>query len=130
MKAPKRIDDGTIPVIGEQKAWQWYAAKEVKDGGARTINDIENIIRKYADPMIETIANVPIQISLRTQVPGTPDFQLICSNVIQVGQERALAKKDLTNPMFLQSFLLEGRRAWPIGYKEGLNDHKGALILP
>ncbi len=124
MKNPKRIDAGTIPAIGEQKAWQYYAAKELKEGGTKTVAEIEGIIRKYADPIISAVSNIPIQISLRTKIPGVSQFQLLCSNVIEAGQERALAKKDLPNPMFLESFLLEGRRCWPRGYKSGFDDHE------
>ena len=131
MPTPKRVDAGTEGTEEEGRSWEFYAAKELKEGGTKTIAEMVGVIRKYSTPMIKFMANVPVEISLRTKIPGTPNFQLLCANVIQVGQQRALAKKDLPNPMFLESFLLEGRRAWPIGYKEGFDDHEtgGAIIL-
>jgi len=122
MEAPKRVDEGTVPLVG-QKAWQWYAAKELHDGGTKSISEIEEVIRKYADPIIQQMIDVPIEVSLRTKIPGTANFQLLCSNVIKAGQQRALAVKNLKNPTFLESFILEGRRAMPIGYREGFEDH-------
>ena len=133
MKAPKRIDAGTEPTTQDQKAWEWYAAKEIREGGTKSMAEIVGVIRKYSTPMIKFMADVPVKMTLRTKIPGSPHFQDICSNIIKVGQERGLAVRKLDSPMLFESFLFEGRRAWPVGYKEGFDDHEyeeSPIILP
>jgi len=133
MPTPKRVDAGTEGTEEEGRSWEFYAAKELKEGGTKTIAEMVGVIRKYSTPMIKFMADVPVQMTLRTKIPYSPNFQTICSNVIKVGQERGICARKLDNPTFFESFIFEGRRAWPIGYKEGFDDHEiepTRIILP
>ena len=120
----EKLSGSSVPIVGK-KSWQQMAAHEIKEGGTKSEAEIVGVIRKYSDGIIKHLAEIPVLVEVKAKIPGLSTYQPMLSNVIKAGEDRALAVNNLRQGTFFEDILMEARRVWPAGYKEGCDDHLG-----
>tara|TARA_R110000737_G_scaffold107231_1_gene139931 strand:- start:346 stop:693 length:348 start_codon:yes stop_codon:yes gene_type:complete len=105
------IDGQGSKLLVMGRSWQEQCAKEIHASASNASEaDILGHIKRYSDGIIDHLANCPVTIELRVRVPGASQFQSIARHTISAGKDAATAIRNMRHPIFIESFMLEGKK--------------------